>query len=210
MKTYYAGIQQSKDTITRFSRVQFNIFHKNIKLAVVGIAAALFLVGLILLTSQPGIAVILVFMSCIIFANQDAGADYSAHMAIDMFHGEYPKLQYAFLPSGFVISGNKEEYKYKSIIRLVEDESYLYLFLTEQYGFLIKASTVTGEDGLIGFKDFISKKTHLNWTRQSRLLSSKITTGLGLGTPGKAGIRLSGNKKMSVSELLFGRNDRRL
>ena len=82
MKPYYAGIQQSRETITRYSRVQFNIFKSRTKLAVICFAAGLVVIGLALLTSYKALAVILVFLGCIVFANQDAGADYTANLVI--------------------------------------------------------------------------------------------------------------------------------
>ena len=103
MKPYYAGIQQSRETITRYSRVQFNIFKSRTKLAVICFAAGLVVIGLALLTSYKALAVILVFLGCIVFANQDAGADYTANLVIDMFQGKYPRLKYAFFSSGFMI-----------------------------------------------------------------------------------------------------------
>ncbi len=171
MNSYFAGIQQSKETITRFSRVQFNIFKYKTKIAIICFCAGLLVIGLALLNTFKALAVILVFLACIIYANQDAGADYTANMVIDMFKSHYPKLKYVFTQSGYKINDNEKILKYKDVIKLVEDDEYLYIFQTEQYGIMIKASTVYGDEGLQGFKDFISKETKLRWTKQNRFLS---------------------------------------
>lgn len=209
MKPYYAGIQQSRETITRYSRVQFNIFKSRTKLAVICFAAGLVVIGLALLNSYKALAVILVFLGCIVFANQDAGADYTANLVIDMFQGKFPRLKYAFFSSGFLIADNEKEIPYRSLIRLVEDDEYLYLFQSDKLGYMIKSSTVIGDRGLQGLKDLLAEKTKLKWTRQNRFLTFSLSSQLGLDRSGGIGVSLSGGKRMSVSELLFGKRNSR-
>ncbi len=208
MKPYYAGIQQSRETITRYSRVQFNIFKSRTKLAVICFAAGLVVIGLALLNSYKALAVILVFLGCIVFANQDAGANYTANLVIDMFQGKFPRLKYAFFSSGFLIADNEKEIPYRSLIRLVEDDEYLYLFQSDKLGYMIKSSTVIGDRGLQGLKELLAEKTKLKWTRQNRFLTFSLSSQLGLGRSG-GGVSLSGGKRMSVSELLFGKRNSR-
>lgn len=200
MKTcYYAGITQSQDTIKRFSRTRYNIFRTKEKIIIIIVAIALAVGGIFTVQHSKAVALVLMFLGCVIFANLDAPADYTANQVISMFHNDYPILTYIFSPTFFLVQNSEEEISYKKIIKLIEDSDFIYIFLSEQYGIMIKSSSVHGENGLDGFKEFLCKKTNLKWEKQPSFFSfriSKILENRGiLFDTLKTNNRLKNNKK---------------
>lgn len=173
MKIYTARIQQSKETIRRYSEVQYNVFHTSAKLMGLAISVALVLLGAFAVKAEV-LSLVLIFLGCVLFTNLNAPANFTANRVIALFQGKFPELHYTFSPSGMLIEGRTPEVSYSDFIRLVEDEEYLYLFQSPQYGSMIRKDTVSGEDDLYGFMNFLSEKTRLKWTRPPTILNFNL------------------------------------
>lgn len=166
MKEYSASITQSAQTIKRYARMQYSIFHRKVKLAGFAASVALVLIGGFLVEGE-GLSLLLIFLGCIMFTNMNAPANFTANRVIALFNGRYPTLKYSFGPDGFGIEGKEKKIKYGSLMRLVEDDEYLYLFQTPQYGSMLKKSSIQGDDGAAGFRRMLENKTGLKWTKPS-------------------------------------------
>lgn len=173
MKEYTAYIIQSKDTIKRYSEVQFNVFHTSAKLIGAAVSVALVLLGAFAVKTEV-LSLLMIFLGCVIFTNLNAPANYTANRVIALFREKFPTLHYNFSESGMLIEGKAPQIKYSGIIRLVEDEDYLYIFQSPQYGSMIKKSSVSGEDELYGLKCLLSEKTQLKWTRPPTILNFNL------------------------------------
>ncbi|MCI7726885.1 MAG: YcxB family protein [Clostridiales bacterium] len=173
MKEYTAYMIQSKDTIKRYSEVQFDVFYTSVKLIGAAVSVALVLLGAFAVRTEV-LSLLLIFLGCVVFTNLNAPANYTANRVIALFRGKFPILHYSFSETGMLIEGKTPEVKYSGIIRLVEDEEYLYLFQSPQYGSMIKKSSVSGEDELYGLKCFLTEKTQLKWTRPPTILNFNL------------------------------------
>lgn len=173
MKVYTAHIQQSRETVRRYSEVQFNVFHTKVKLAGVSLSVLLVLLGAFAVKAEA-LSLLMIFFGCVLFTNLNAPANFTANRVIALFQGKFPTLHYRFSPEGMWIDGKEPAVKYNKIIRLVEDDEYLYLFQSPQYGSMIKKSTVCGDEGIYGLRDLLTQKTGLKWTRPPTILNFKL------------------------------------
>lgn len=191
MEHYTADTIQSPETIRRFSEVKFNIFQMPVKLAGVLISVLLVLAGGFAVKSE-GLSLLLIFLGCVLFTNLNAPANYLANRVIALFHGRFPVLHYSFSETGMKIEDKKPETTYSAFIRLVEDEDYLYLFQSSQYGTMVKKSTVQGDGEADGLKMFLTEKTSLKWVAPPSVLSFNLKhiRSMGKAAGGPVGPRL--------------------
>ncbi len=172
---FFAGIKQSASTIKQFSRVRYNVFCTKWKIITLGIAIGFAVASISFAQKYSWAAVGLMFLSCIVFANIDAAADYTANQVISMFHDSFPTLVYSFLSTCYHVYESEEQMEYGTIVRLVEDKDYLYIFHSAQYGIMLSTSSIQGQGGEDDFKAFISKKTSLKWEKQPRIFTFRIS-----------------------------------
>lgn len=191
MEEYRAFIIQSPETIRRFSEVKFNVFQLPVKLVGVVISVLLVLAGGFAVKSE-GLSLLLIFLGCVLFTNLNAPANYLANRVIALFHGKFPVLHFSFSEAGMRIEDREPETAYSAFIRLVEDEDYLYLFQSSQYGTMVKKSTVQGDGGVCEFKRFLTEKTGLKWVAPPSVLSFNLKhiRSMGKASEGPVGPRL--------------------
>ena len=176
MSIYTASIQQSRQTIKRFSVLRYNIFQTKQKLAVMLLSAALIAFAMAVITTYPLGGAGLLFLACIVIANIDAPAEYAANRVAEMTGGRYPRLSYHFFDSGYRIADTKVSVSYRSLSCLAEDEDHLYLFQTPQYGNMLKKSTIQGADGVEGLKKMLGEKTGLKWKKELPVFTRRLTS----------------------------------
>lgn len=173
MIIYTAGIKQSAESIKKYANMQFNIFHVKAKLIGVVLSIVLVVLGG-LAVSNNALSIVLIFSGCVLFTNLNAPANFTANHVAACFHGEFPTLSYFFSPSYFKVGGNDKEIPYEKLVRLAEDQDYLYLFQSSRYGFILKKATINGEDGIEGFKSFLTRETGLKWRKPPTLMNFNL------------------------------------
>lgn len=175
MREYSGGIVQSPATIKSYSIIQYNIFQTRKKIAVLVLSVALAVSGIAVAGSNKLLGLGLVFLGCILFSNSNAAAEYTANRVIELFKGNYPTLHYSFSDSYILPLESGKSIKYKSLVRLVEDDDYLYLFENSQYAVMVKKSLISGENGAEGLKKLLAEKTGLSWTRPLSILNFNLS-----------------------------------
>ncbi len=175
MALFTASIKQNTETIRQYASVLFNVFYSRIK--IIGFLISVFLVltgGFIV--KREGISLLLIFLGCILFTSLDAPARYMANRVIALFHGSFPLLVYSFYDDYFLLNDKETKISYDSLIKLIEDEKYYYLFQTKQYGIMVRKDSVSGDTAEEGFKEFIGEKAKLKWEKPPTIMSINLKT----------------------------------
>ena len=175
MRQYTGAIVQSPETVKRYCTLQYNVFQTRKKIAVLALSVALAVSGIIIAGNNKLLGLGLAFVGCLIFSNSNAAAEYTANRIIELFKGNYPTLHYSFSYSFLMLEDSNKTVEYNSLIRLVEDDEYLYLFENPQYAVMVKKSLISGENGAEGLKKLLSEKTGLLWTRPLSVLNFKLS-----------------------------------
>ena len=101
-------------------------------------------------------------------------AQVRADRAVEARKGVLPVMKYDFYDDRMSISGEGSmTAKYNRFEKLVEEDGYLYMFMSKSSVCMIDRSTISGiePDDL---KDFIAKKTGHVWQRKKSLLSFNL------------------------------------
>ena len=69
--------------------------------------------------------------------------------------------------------GEKADYTYDTIARMVEQPDFLYLFPNANQAYMIDTETLEGGD-LSSFKSFLAEKVGLEWTKPVSLLTLNL------------------------------------
>lgn len=110
------------------------------------------------------IRIIALIVGAWLMVSLDFPGQINADKALEARHGMLPVMSYAFHSGEMLVSGEgKLNMQYKSLIRLVLDEDYLYLFSAPDAVCMIDRSTVKPDDEkLIAF---LAEKTGLEWKK---------------------------------------------
>ena len=171
MKTYTAKIPHTPDTIRQFATVQFDAFHRSLKIGLLAAAAVLAVAG-VLLHETPALSLLCLFAGCLLFTNTNAYARFVSNKVIERFHGSFPTVAFSFTETGFTAGENTVSFR--DLHKLLEDSDHLYLLSSSQYGYMIAKSSISGPDGWRGLRDMLQKKTGLSWTRPVTLNSLSL------------------------------------
>ena len=166
---YYASIVYNAETLKRLNKTVSSTFHMGLKLIYFAICAGLMLLGAkVGLTTSRGVA--LICIACFMLPSIRMLDNNRANQTIKKLNGKTITVSYAFSNSKFTCSGagEKNEFKYDSIIRMVDQGKYLYLFPNSNQAYMIDTSTIKGGDA-DSFKSFIAKKVGLEWTKPASI-----------------------------------------
>ena len=162
---YKASIVYEPTTLRRLNKAITSTFHSKLKAIYLAICLGLMFIGVqVGLATSKGVA--LVCIAVFILPSIRLLDRNKAEQMIQRLNGKTVRLDYSFEDDRFVCEGEGErnEFRYDSIIRLVEESDYLYMFPNSAQGYMIAVSTIQGV-GVEKFKQFISKKTGLEWTK---------------------------------------------
>lgn len=171
MEKITAKMAHSKDTIIRLSLTQYNCFEFKSKMVRFLLAMVLIIYGLY---ADPGMLtpMIALFFGCILIANLSLRPRLRASKVIEQLHGQFPRSDYVFDRTSFTDGSNGKAISYSSLIRLVEDREYLYLYISQESAYMVEKASVS--HGASVLKDFLVEKTGLSWTRPTSLLSFRF------------------------------------
>lgn len=116
--------------------------------------------------------------------------------------GQYPQNGYEFYDKHFVLlAQNQDVVNYSKLTRLIEDESYCYLCLNEQAGYMVDKLSL-GDD-LAKFMPFMEKATGLKWVKPYKLSTFNLKAILRLmgGSDGRKSKKKS--KKEQAKQILL-------
>lgn len=147
------------------------------------VSAALIIFGIYrLAVGESLISVICLIAGCLLMTNLNIRADNIADSLIKAMNGKFPVLTYAFMDSSFNDGPDRPDVKYSSLYKLIEDDSYFYLFTSKASGYMFPVSSVrkndSDENAVTEFKKFISEKSGLAWGRPLSLFTFSIKDAL--------------------------------
>ena len=114
------------------------------------------------------------FLGCVLLAGLNVRPRSNARKLISQMGGRFPRSDYSFHEKNFSDGAGASPIPYSSLIKLIDDRSYLYLYVSKQSAYMLDRSTVNGPDGLEGFKVFLTDKTGLKWSRGTNFWTFSI------------------------------------
>ena len=193
MSTYTAKMKHSADTIERLVVMQYNTFQTRNKLIRVFLAMAMLVYGVYMSGRQMITPYLCLFLGCVLLAGLNVRPRSNARKLISQTGGRFHRSDYSFQEKNFSDGAGASPIPYSSLIKLIDDRSYLYLYVSKQSAYMLDRSTVNGPDGLEGFKVFLADKTGLKWSRGTNFwtFSIKDLRSSGGKQSGEEGPRLS-------------------
>lgn len=190
---YTAEMKHSAETIRKAAGMQYNTFAFGRKLGQFIASIALLIMGAV--GGKSAIGILCLAAGCFLIVSLDYRPKTVADQICRSFKGKFPQLHYFITASGLRTQNTAEETPYSSLIRLIDDGKYLYLYINQATAFMIDKATVNGENGANGLKDYIAGKAGLSWKKPFSLLSMNISTV-------KDMVSLTGGKKSFTGERL--------
>ena len=167
---FTAGIQYSEKTVRKLAEMQYTTFNFPKKIGQMLIGVALILVG-IFIGSQA--AIVALFVGCIVIVSLNFRPRQTANQICKQYNGSFPNVKYYFTHTGLRTQMVPEEAPYKTMLRLIDDGTYLYLFLKDHSAFMVEKSTVKG--GTVdALKTMVETKSGLQWKKPFSLIGLKI------------------------------------
>lgn len=161
---YTARVTFSADAFRRGARIQYSVFSARKKLFFLLLGTALVIVGAFVMGGKTAVSVLMIAAGCFIVTGLNAVPNSLAERAVKSMNGVYPTVNYFFGASCFKHSTTPDlELSYSSVLRLVQDDRYLYIFQKDMTAFLIDREKVFGKGRIDGFMEFMSKKTGREW-----------------------------------------------
>ena len=174
MKEYHASIVYNPFTLRKLNAVISATFRYGLKMFYIGVCVVLLVLGArIGLQTPRGIA--LICIACFLLPSVRAIDKNRAEQTIRKMNGKTLKVEYTFEEERFWCEapGEKADFTYDSIIRLVEDPDFLYLFPNAGQAYMIDLKTLE-EGDREPFKAFLSEKVGLEWTKPVSLLTFNL------------------------------------
>jgi len=166
MKRYTARIHHTYDTILRMCRTMDDtfFFKRKILMALGGMALAV--LGVRNMQSVAGILFLMI--GCWLLASLNLPAKNQADNIKKALDGKYPANKYEFFDKNFVLyAQNQDVITYDKLTRLIEDEGFCYLCISEQACYMLEKASLGDE--LKRFMPFMEKATGLTWRKPYRL-----------------------------------------
>ena len=172
MPIYRAKMNHSADTIKKLIQTGYDVFLFKRKLLNAVIAFGLIIYGLYADKSMftPWVAL---FVGCVMLPNLNAIPKQQAKEVLQQMGNHYPKSDYRFYEKEFSFNEKEGAIPYKRLIRLIEDNQYLYLYVAEQSGYMVDKGTVTG-GSVSELKTYLEIETGMKFSRPASLFSFKI------------------------------------
>lgn len=173
-----ASMQHTPETIQRLSFMQYQNFGFAQKIFLALLSCLLVITGIREWSQLPVLSILCLFAGCWMFSSFKVYPMYRAKKICQSFHDNYPFTRYEFRKDHFTFYGDsgKEIVPYARLIRLVEDSSYLYLYISRQSAFMIDLQTLRPEENTMS-----SEKQQKSEITLQNVLKKRIAEGSGLG-----------------------------
>lgn len=174
-------MEHTEETVRRLSRVQYDTFSAAAKIAwyLVCIVCLLLGTGLIgELGSTPKI--LLTAFGAVALMNVGATARARADRVLAAIRqkGEFPRTVLTFREEDILVeerSGRTDPMAYSSILRLVRDDEYWYLFISRTAAYMLPMTGLAGRMSCAQFEEFLQKKTGLVFARPFNILRVNLS-----------------------------------
>lgn len=160
---FSAKMKYDADTVNKLTEMQYAIFHYKEKF-ILFLASVFFLFCGFYMGANTFWGILFIFMGCILITGINTRPRSIAKKFIKQLDGKFPSFTYTFTDTGFASYQEDAETEYSSIIRLIEDKKYLYIYVTQEKAYMIDSSLLT-PNNREELKSFISKKTGLKWSK---------------------------------------------
>ena len=171
---YTALMKHDAGTIEKLVLMQYNTFQVKRKIILFLIAVAMIIYGVYTFSTGMITSYFCLFLGCVIIPGMNVRAKSNAKKIIAQLNNNFPSSQYYFSSTGFKDSEKSKEIPYRDLIRLIYDDRYLYLYISEEAAYMVNNASVFGENGLTGLKSLLSDKTGLNWKKPSTFWNFNI------------------------------------
>lgn len=170
---YRAKITHTEKTVEQLYKMQYYVYEKPRMLM-----RALIGFGLVVAAVAAGLPTwgkaLLLLLGAWLLVSRDFPAAVRADRALSERKAKLPNMSYCFGPDKVHLSGEGNmDISYKKFTRLVEDRQYLYLFISRNSVCMMEKESVKPSD-LMGFAEFMAKKTGLEWRAEKSFLSMSI------------------------------------
>jgi hypothetical protein len=170
---FVGSVQHTEETIQRLYQTQYYTYETMRMLSRMGIGAIL-VVSPFLLQLPMAVRAIMLMLGCWLLVSRDFPPSLRADRALEARKGALPLNVCTFFEDCVELEGEGSmKIPYPKFQRLVEDDSYLYLFLGKNSLCMVEKDTVSGgtEEEL---KAFVAKHTGLSWGKNRSLLSMNL------------------------------------
>lgn len=172
---YKAETCHTEETIRILSRVQYLSFRKGYIILQFVLGVAFASAGLFVVQDKTA-SILCCLFGCWMLVSWNQIPLFRANKIIRECGGQFFKTSYSFDDNGIAIHNEQLDstLDYRRIIRLVQDESYFYLFISNEGAYMIPRSAITPNEPL-QFAQMLESKTGLSFieNRSVFLLSRK-------------------------------------
>ncbi|MDO5540305.1 MAG: YcxB family protein [Eubacteriales bacterium] len=171
-----ASITYNEDTMKRMVKIRMRTFRGIGTYGLFAIGLVFLVLGVLSSYGTLATRTMMVAVGCFILVGINTPEKYMAKKIIQSMNGRFPKLSYDFGFEVVKIKGadNINRLDYEEIIRLVEDDEYLYVFRKDKSAFMIDRKTAKPKADSL--KELLSEKTGLRWTKPRALAATSLIT----------------------------------
>lgn len=163
MLRYTGKMEYNEAAVFKLTETQYNMFQADKKIRLMVLSVILLFAGFgIGMKSAFGIACI--FVGCVLITGRNTRPRALAKQFISELNGSYPVFSYIFTDTGFKTQTEQAEIKYSSIICLVLDKDYIYIYVSPEKTYMIEVKSIKPENGNADFQSFLTKQTGLPWS----------------------------------------------
>lgn len=168
---YSAKIKHDEKTITEMAKIQNACYRPNTAFYLAAVSVALLAGAVLIPDVSKLVRILLAIMGCFTLVGLGTAPRQLAKQVIASFDGKFPEIYYFFYEDSIKLTGaDVKEQSYEAIVRLVETQNYLVLFLENHSAFMLDKKSARPE--LESLKSFISLKTGCRWGRPGRKLKA--------------------------------------
>lgn len=161
---YGASIDYNEKTVAKLDNAVNSTFFFSKRVSAL-VTCVLMIGGGVFLGFDNTVGVICTLLGCFMLPSVGSIRSRNARQIIKVLNGRPLTMHYVFRNDGFssTVGEETQENRYHTVIRLVEEKGYLYLFQKVTQACMVDTSTIEPAE-LENFKKFISKHVGLAWT----------------------------------------------
>ena len=174
MSKYTAKIVYDEKTVLKLDSVITSMYNMKRRLVPLALCVILILCG-IYAGFNTAKGVICILMGAFLFPIATKSESSQARQILQVMKGRVLTMEYSFEKDKFICKtlNGETECGYNTIIRLVEDNDYMYLFQKTTQACMIDKKTLTPATPT-AFKRELSEATGMKWERPKSLMSLKL------------------------------------
>jgi len=175
MKQLFEGeIVHTEKTLLQLFKTEYETYERKKIFAWMGVGALMIVLAILVEMALP-LRIILLLIACWLLVSSDFPAEMRADKVVETRRGNLPRMHYEFYEKDMKLEGEGSmRMKYDKFQRLIEDSGYLYLFEAKNSVCMIDKDSIQG-GSVDQFKEFMEKRTGLEWRRCKSILSLNLT-----------------------------------